>query len=95
MLYLARFTYDKFGQLVIIGVMAMLLFHIFENVAMDIGYMPITGIPLPFVSYGGSNFITNVAGVALVLNVTRGRSAAAMLTVPLPRINSGRRTAKG
>ena len=95
MLYLARFTNDKFGQLVIIGVMAMLLFHIFENVAMDIGYMPITGIPLPFVSYGGSNFITNVAGVALVLNVTRGRSAAAMLTVPLPRINSGRRTAKG
>lgn len=86
MLYLARFTNDKFGQLVIIGVMAMLFFHVFQNVAMSIGYMPITGIPLPFLSYGGSNFVTNIAGVALVLNVTRGRSAASAVTVPLPRI---------
>lgn len=86
MLYLARFTNDKFGQMVIIGVMAMLFFHVFQNVAMSIGYMPITGIPLPFLSYGGSNFVTNIAGVALVLNVTRGRSAASAVTVPLPRI---------
>lgn len=85
MLYLARFTQDKFGQLVIIGVMAMLFFHVFQNVAMGMGMMPITGIPLPFLSYGGSNFITNIAGVALVLNVTRGRSAASMVTMPLPK----------
>lgn len=86
MLYLARFTQDKFGQLLIIGVMAMLFFHVFQNVAMSIGIMPITGIPLPFLSYGGSNFVTNIAGVALVLNVTRGRSAASMLTMPLPKM---------
>lgn len=86
MLYLARFTQDKFGQLIIIGVMAMLFFHVFQNVAMSLGVMPITGIPLPFLSYGGSNFETNIAGVALVLNVTRGRSAASMLTMPLPKI---------
>ncbi len=86
MLYLARFTNDKFGQLVIIGVMSMLFFHVFQNVAMSIGYMPITGIPLPFLSYGGSNFVTNIIGVALVLNVTKGRSAASAVTVPLPRI---------
>lgn len=90
MLYLARFTLDKFGQLVIIGVMSMLFFHVFQNVAMSLGMMPITGIPLPFLSYGGSNFVTNIAGVALVLNVTRGRSAASMLTMPLPKMDIGR-----
>ena len=91
MLYLARFTEDMFGRLVIIGVMAMLFFHVFENVAMSIGYMPITGIPLPFLSYGGSNFITNIAGIALVLNVTRGRSAATLDTKPLPKINQNKK----
>lgn len=80
MLYLARFTYDKFGQLIIVGVMAMFFLHVFENIGMAIGLMPITGIPLPFLSYGGSNFMTNIAGVALVLNVTRSRSAAPLLT---------------
>lgn len=90
MLYLARFTQDKFGQLVIIGVMSMLLFHVFQNVAMAMGIMPITGIPLPFLSYGGSNFITNIAAVALVLNVTRHRTAMPVMTVPMPRLNNER-----
>ena len=58
---------------------------------MSIGYMPITGIPLPFLSYGGSNFITNIAGVALVLNVTKGRSAASTVAIPLPKIQKHRR----
>ena len=90
MLYLARFTQDKFGQLVIIGVMSMLLFHVFQNVAMAMGIMPITGIPLPFLSYGGSNFITNIAAVALVLNVTRHRTAMPVMTVPMPRLSNER-----
>lgn len=76
MLYLSRFTYDKFGRLLIIGVMSMLFLHVFQNIAMTIGLMPITGIPLPFLSYGGSNLLTNVIGVSLVLNVTRHRTAA-------------------
>lgn len=80
MLYLARFTYDRFGQLIIVGVMAMLFLHVFENVAMTVGLMPITGIPLPFLSYGGSNFMTNIAGIALVMNVTRSRNTAASYT---------------
>ncbi|MBQ9265308.1 MAG: rod shape-determining protein RodA [Clostridia bacterium] len=84
MIYLARFTQDKFGRLVIIGVMAMLFFHVFQNIAMSMGIMPITGIPLPFLSYGGSNFITNIAAIALVLNITRGRSAATLGTVQSP-----------
>ena len=75
LLYLARFTEDRFGQLLIVGVMAMLFLHIFENIAMNIGLMPITGIPLPFVSYGGSNFMTNIVGIALVMNVVKSRSS--------------------
>ena len=82
MLYLAKYTYDHFGRLTIIGVMAMLLFHVFENVAMTTGRMPITGIPLPFISYGGSNMLTNMAGVALVLNVTRNRSLSSAVPTP-------------
>lgn len=74
MLYLARFTSDRFGQMIIIGVMAMMLFHVFENVGMTTGLTPVTGIPLPFLSYGGSNLITNMAGIGMVLNVVRNRS---------------------
>ena len=69
MLLLAFHTNDKFGQLVIIGVMSMLLFHVFENIGMCIGVMPITGIPLPFISYGGSNMLTNMLAYGIVLNI--------------------------
>ena len=82
MLYLAWFTRDKFGRLVIIGVMGMLLFHVLENIAMTLGLMPITGIPLPFLSYGGSNMMTNMGGVGLVLNVTRNRSLNVSVNTP-------------
>ena len=70
MLLLAYNTNDRLGQLIIIGVMAMLLFHVYENIGMCIGLMPITGIPLPFISYGGTNLVVNMAGIGLVLNVT-------------------------
>ncbi|NLZ88259.1 MAG: FtsW/RodA/SpoVE family cell cycle protein [Clostridiales bacterium] len=76
MLYLARFTYDKFGRMIILGVLSMIFVHVIQNVAMTIGLMPITGIPLPFISYGGSNLVTNVTGISLVLNVTKNRSTA-------------------
>ncbi len=78
MLYLARYTDDRFGQMIIIGVMAMMLFHVLENVGMTTGLMPVTGIPLPFLSYGGSNLITNMAGIGLVLNVVKNRSISVM-----------------
>ena len=90
MIFLARFTEDKFCRLVIIGVVSMLLFHVFQNVAMSMGIMPITGIPLPFLSYGGSNFISNIAAVALVLNIARSGNTAAVTTVPLPKMNTVR-----
>ena len=82
MLYLAWFTRDKFGRIIICGVMGMLLFHVFENIAMTLGLMPITGIPLPFLSYGGSNMVTNMGGIGLVLNVTRNRSLSDAISTP-------------
>ncbi len=82
MLYLAWYTREKFGRLIIIGVMGMLLFHVLENIAMTLGLMPITGIPLPFLSYGGSNMMTNMGGVGLVLNVTRNRSISISVNTP-------------
>ena len=51
------------------GVMAMLLFHVVENICMVIGLLPVTGIPLPFVSYGGSNMLTNMMAIGLAENV--------------------------
>ena len=62
-------TKDPYGSYLIVGVMAMLLFHVVENIGMVIGLLPVTGIPLPFVSYGGSNMLTNMMGIGLVLNV--------------------------
>lgn len=86
-LYLARYTRDRFGMLVIIGVMGMLLFHVFENIGMTLGLMPITGIPLPFLSYGGSNMVTNMGGIALVLNVTKNRSLSHSVVTPQTTTN--------
>jgi rod shape determining protein RodA len=65
---------DLYGVLIIMGISAMWLFHIFENIGMSIGLMPITGIPLPFISYGGSSMMANMiaAGIVLSINI-RGK----------------------
>ena len=86
MMYLANHAEDTFGCYLIIGVMAMMFFHIFENISMVIGLMPVTGIPLPFVSYGGSNYITNIMGIGLVCNVAM-RSSAGVARQARPTIN--------
>lgn len=66
---LAMRAKDDFGTYIGIGVMSMILFHVFENISMNIGLMPITGISLPFFSYGGSNLIVNMIAYSLVINV--------------------------
>ena len=66
----ARLARDFFGTLVCVGVLAMLAFQMFENMGMTMGIMPVTGIPLPFMSYGGSSLITTLACIGLVANVT-------------------------
>jgi rod shape determining protein RodA len=60
---------DPFGTYVAVGVAAMLTIQIFVNVGMTIGIMPITGIPLPFISYGGSALIADFIGIGLLVNV--------------------------
>lgn len=71
--YLATKAKDEFGTLIVTGVVAMTVFHIFENIGMNIGVVPITGIPLPFFSYGGSNLLTNMIAFGLVINVSMRR----------------------
>ena len=65
----AALSKDLFGTLVCIGVLVMLVFQVFQNVGMTMGIMPITGIPLPFMSYGGSATLSYFAAIGLVLNV--------------------------
>jgi rod shape determining protein RodA len=60
---------DLFGTMLATGVVAMLAFQMFINIGMTIGVSPITGIPLPFVSYGGSSMITTYIATGLLLNV--------------------------
>jgi rod shape determining protein RodA len=60
---------DLFGALVAVGVLSMWLFQVVENVGMAVGLMPITGIPLPFMSYGSSALVTNMGGVGMLLSV--------------------------
>jgi rod shape determining protein RodA len=66
---IALLSSDFFGTLVAIGVLAMFAIEIFENVGMTMGIMPITGIPLPFMSYGGSAVIASFIAIGLVLNI--------------------------
>ena len=61
---------NSYGRYKCIGEGAMMLFHVFENGGMCIGLMPVTGIPLPFISYGGTSLLTNMAAIGLVLSVT-------------------------
>jgi rod shape determining protein RodA len=66
---IASLAKDLSGTLICAGVLAMVVFQIFENVGMTMGIMPVTGIPLPFMSYGGSSAMATFAGMGLVLNV--------------------------
>jgi rod shape determining protein RodA len=65
----AQLARDEFGTLLCTGIMVMVLVQIFENVGMTMGIMPITGIPLPFVSYGGSALLMMFLSMGLVLSV--------------------------
>ncbi len=69
----AMLARDSTGTLICVGVMALLVFQVFENVGMTMGIMPIAGIPLPFVSYGGSALMAYSVGMGLVLNVNMHR----------------------
>jgi rod shape determining protein RodA len=65
----AQLARDNFGRLLCSGVFALLVFSIFENVGMNMGIMPVAGIPLPFLSYGGSSVVVFFAAIGLTLSV--------------------------
>ncbi|QIB69868.1 rod shape-determining protein RodA [Aminipila butyrica] len=60
---------DDFGALIAVGFIGMFGFQVFENIAMTMGIMPVTGITLPFISYGGSSVLANLIALGLILNV--------------------------
>ena len=60
---------DMFGSLIVSGIVAMLLFQIFTNIGMTVGLMPVTGITLPFFSYGGTSLLINMLAVGMILSV--------------------------
>ncbi|GAC1549142.1 MAG: rod shape-determining protein RodA [Candidatus Velthaea sp.] len=64
---------DRFGVLLGVGLVGMLAFHMIVNIGMTIGIMPITGIPLPFMSYGGSSILTNYIAIGILLNIALQR----------------------
>ena len=72
-LYISFKARDTFGTCIAAGVFAMFFFNIFENLGMNVGLMPITGLPLPFVSKGGSAMVTNFISVGLVLSISLRR----------------------
>jgi rod shape determining protein RodA len=66
---IARRTNDPFGRLVTTGVTAWFAFQLFENIGMTLGLMPMTGVPLPFLSYGGSSMFATLIAIGLIQNV--------------------------
>ena len=66
---IARNAANMFGSLIVTGITAMFLFHIYENIGMTMGLMPVTGIPLPFISYGGTFMLVNMISIGLCLSV--------------------------
>lgn len=65
----ARLARDNFGYLIVIGVMAMIIVQVFINVGMNLGIAPVTGVPLPFVSYGGSSLVSILASLGLIQSI--------------------------
>ncbi len=72
-IYVAKTAKDEAGSLIAIGITGVFLFHVLENIGMVMGLLPITGVPLPFVSYGGSSLITNFICIGILLNISSKR----------------------
>jgi len=64
---------DRFGRVLAVGVTAMIFWHIVINIGMVVGLFPVVGVPLPFLSYGGTSLLTSMTGVAILLNISMRR----------------------
>jgi rod shape determining protein RodA len=69
MLHVATISRDRFGVLIAVGVATIFLFHVFVNIGMTVGLMPVTGIPLPFISYGRSSLVVSVISLGLLQSI--------------------------
>jgi rod shape determining protein RodA len=69
MLHVATVSRDRFGVLIAVGIATIFLFHVFVNIGMTMGLMPVTGIPLPFISYGRSNLVVSVIALGLLQSI--------------------------
>ena len=72
-LFVAKTAKDEIGSLIATGIAGIFLFHVVENIGMVMGLLPITGVPLPFISYGGSSLITNFILIGILLNISSKR----------------------
>ena len=68
-LHIGSMVGNRFYSLIAIGLASMLTFHVFINIGMTIGVMPVTGLPLPFLSSGGSSLLSNLIAVGLLLHI--------------------------
>lgn len=71
--YISKTSKDDLGSYIAMGIVGIFLFYMIENIGMTMGLLPITGVPLPFVSYGGSSLITNFICIGLLLNISGRR----------------------
>lgn len=78
--YVAKTAKDDAGAYIAAGIAGIFFFHMLENIGMTMGLLPITGIPLPFVSYGGSSMITNLIMIAILLNISARRKRALFIS---------------
>lgn len=74
--YIAKTAKDDMGSYIAIGIAGIFAFHMIENIGMTMGLLPITGVPLPFVSYGGSSMITNFICIGILLSISVRRKKA-------------------
>jgi rod shape determining protein RodA len=69
-IYIAWHTRERYGSFIVMGLTAMFLAHFIENVGMNIGLLPVTGIPLPFISYGASSVVSNLISAGIILSIS-------------------------
>lgn len=75
-IYVAKTAKDDLGSYIAMGIAGIFFFHMVENIGMTMGLLPITGIPLPFVSYGGSSLLSNFIMIGILLNISGRRQKA-------------------
>ncbi len=86
-LYVAKTASDDLGSYIAAGISGIFLFHMAENIGMTLGLLPITGVPLLFISYGGSSMITSYICIGLLLNISGNRKKDNIYKIKLEQLN--------